>query len=104
MGAGGCVCVWRVAETTWGGGSKKKCEWGRMLKNTKKTKERVKKGNVLEETPRFGFLFSKGGFECVWGVMEGGCRGGCERHNVQLQNLPSKPSYILGVFASTDFF
>ena len=57
------MCVWRVAETTWGS---KKCELGENVKKYKK-KERVKKGNVLEETRRLGFLFSKGGFECVGG-------------------------------------
>lgn len=55
---------------------------GRKLKNTKR-KRGVKKGNVLQETWRLGFLFSKGDFECN-GVMKGGCRDGCERHNVQL--------------------
>ena len=38
----GAVCVWRVAETTWG--SKKNCELGENVKKyKKKRKEMVKK-------------------------------------------------------------
>jgi hypothetical protein len=56
----GCVCVWRVAEYTWGS---RNVSEGRKLKIQKE--RQGKEGKCSSRNADAWISFSKGGFECI---------------------------------------